>query len=271
MPDSHPDGFRAISRQTYDILVPEVRNVYSKFSRSVSIAVGSLLVATALCGCVSEAGREISAADDREATLILRYENMLSRQEEEIRALLEAMCRTDGENATGPRSDSEPATDSGRNKEPNRESGTESGKDSDPHPGTETDTLRETDAGQQGFRFTYDETEGGLRITGISGTAETITIPAEIDGKPVTEIADRAFEDSRVRNVTVSEGVRTIGWFAFYGCSSLASVTLPRSVTSIGYSAFDGCAANLTILCYEDSYAQKYASSFAIRWSPPDY
>lgn len=245
--------------------------MYSKFSRPVSIAVGSLLVTAALCGCASGTGRELSAADDREAALILRYENILSRQEEEIRALLEAMRRTDGDNATDSRSDSEPATDSGGNNEPNRENGTESGKDPEPRPGTETDTSMETDAGQQGLRFTYEETEEGLRITGISGTAETITIPAEIDGKPVTEIADRAFEGSRVRSVTVSEGVRTIGWFAFYGCSSLASVTLPRSVSSIGYSAFDGCAAGFTILCYEDSYAQKYASSFAIRWLPRDY
>ncbi len=43
--------------------------------------------------------------------------------------------------------------------------------------------------------------------------------------------------------------VTNIGYFAFYGCSSLSGVTIPDSVTSIEYGAFYGCASlsNLTI------------------------
>ena len=37
--------------------------------------------------------------------------------------------------------------------------------------------------------------------------------------------------------------VISIGEYAFYGCSGLASVTIPESVTSIGNYAFYGCSS----------------------------
>ena len=42
--------------------------------------------------------------------------------------------------------------------------------------------------------------------------------------------------------------VKTIGWNAFYGCSSLTSITIPNSVTSIGEDAFDGCTTLNTLI-----------------------
>ena len=47
---------------------------------------------------------------------------------------------------------------------------------------------------------------------------------------------------SLVSDVTIPDGVTSIGDRAFYSCSGLTSVTIPDSVTSIGDYAFSGCS-----------------------------
>ena len=44
------------------------------------------------------------------------------------------------------------------------------------------------------------------------------------------------------KNTTIPNSVKSIGSYAFSGCSGLKSVTIPKSVTSIGYSAFYKCS-----------------------------
>ena len=46
-----------------------------------------------------------------------------------------------------------------------------------------------------------------------------------------------------IESVTVSEGVASIGDYAFYYCSSLSSANIPSSVTSVGRWAFYGCSS----------------------------
>ncbi len=46
---------------------------------------------------------------------------------------------------------------------------------------------------------------------------------------------------SDIKTVVIQDGVTTIGWYAFEGCSGLTSVTIPDSVTSIGDYAFSYC------------------------------
>ena len=41
--------------------------------------------------------------------------------------------------------------------------------------------------------------------------------------------------------VVIPDGVKSIGDWAFFGCSSLTSITLPRDITTIGESMFFGC------------------------------
>ena len=43
-------------------------------------------------------------------------------------------------------------------------------------------------------------------------------------------------------DLTIPDGVSSIGAFAFYGCTSLTSVTIPDSVTKIGEDAFTSCS-----------------------------
>ena len=39
----------------------------------------------------------------------------------------------------------------------------------------------------------------------------------------------------------ITYSVTSLGWYCFYGCSSLTSITLPNSVTSLGDGSFYGC------------------------------
>ena len=115
--------------------------------------------------------------------------------------------------------------------------------------------------------YKYTITNNGAVITKYIGTSDNVQIPTSIEGRPVIKIYEYAFSGTNVKSVTIPEGVQEIDWFAFYNCSSLQKVYIPSSITSIGYGAFDYCASTLTIFCYADSYAQKYAHSFGIKYS----
>lgn len=47
--------------------------------------------------------------------------------------------------------------------------------------------------------------------------------------------------------VVIPDYVTSIGWCAFYGCTSITSITIPDSVTSIGGHAFSGCTCLTSI------------------------
>ncbi len=107
-----------------------------------------------------------------------------------------------------------------------------------------------------------------ITITGYKGTNETVIIPSEIDGKPVTEISGAFFNSRIIKHCTVPEGVyeiysdkqwgfrkpttlesvslpstlKTIGDGAFAECCNLSSITLPEGLTSIGGGAFSDCS-----------------------------
>ena len=92
-------------------------------------------------------------------------------------------------------------------------------------------------------RWKYEVVDGGAVITETTQTSGAVTIPAEIDGYPVRDIADGLFNGcTGVRNVTIPDSVTSIGERAFYNCSGLTSVMIPNSVTSIGEWAFRDCS-----------------------------
>ncbi len=111
--------------------------------------------------------------------------------------------------------------------------------------------------------FHYEMRDGRAVILSYLGDEPRVTVPAVIEGYPVTAIADSAFQGTSVTQVEIPYSVSEIGWFAFADCPSLIAVTLPASVEAIGYGAFDGCKS-LTIICPADSYAAQYAASFGI-------
>jgi hypothetical protein len=68
-----------------------------------------------------------------------------------------------------------------------------------------------------------------------------IVIPSTYNGKAVTAIGKRAFEESNINRVVIPYGVTSIGQYAFRECTFLYGITIPDSVTFIGGAAFYKC------------------------------
>jgi hypothetical protein len=95
------------------------------------------------------------------------------------------------------------------------------------------------DAPAEDFEFTPDDS--GVTITKYNGEAAYVHIPAEIDGKPVVRVADQAFFETDVREVTFPDTVTELGIFVFSGCNDLVTVTLPKSLQTLPKGTFESC------------------------------
>lgn len=126
-----------------------------------------------------------------------------------------------------------------------------------------TPTQNDTEA----MGFKYIITNGVASITGYDGDSKKIVIPASVNGYRVTSIADGAFENSKLTDVIISDGIEKVGWFAFGGCSDLKSITIPSSVTSIGYGALGTAESSVFIYCHADSFALSYAKSYGLSYA----
>lgn len=81
-------------------------------------------------------------------------------------------------------------------------------------------------------------------ITGYSGGMFKLDIPAEIDGVKVTAIDEYVFASSNFTSVTLPEGLRNIGGYAF-DRSAVQTIKLPSTLETIGEGVFGYCI-NLT-------------------------
>ena len=81
-----------------------------------------------------------------------------------------------------------------------------------------------------------------------------VTIP-----EGVTTIGAKAFSYCYpLTEITIPEGVTTIGAEAFSYCHDLTKITIPESVTAIGADALSDCDASLTAAIVQGSYAERY-------------
>ena len=69
-----------------------------------------------------------------------------------------------------------------------------------------------------------------------------ILLPAKM-----TAIEAGALAGSQIEEITIPEGVSSIGDYAFYGCHNLKRVNLPYSLLSLGRGAFADCPALVSI------------------------
>lgn len=69
----------------------------------------------------------------------------------------------------------------------------------------------------------------------------TLTVPREVQGYPVTEIDEKAFQYCNASSIVLPDTVTKIGTEAFYACRRITTFETPASVTSMGYWAFYCC------------------------------
>ncbi len=106
---------------------------------------------------------------------------------------------------------------------------------------------------------------GSCKITGYTGSLNTITIPAKLGGKKVVSTNTGSLRaNTTVTEVKIENGVTEIGSLTFMNCNNLKKAVIPESVTNIGSMAFYGCASDFKIYCFRNSKAHEYAVNNSI-------
>ena len=120
-----------------------------------------------------------------------------------------------------------------------------------------------------------EEEDGTITINCYKGNETTVIIPNYINGKSVKEIKSKYhtssgqqlesiwddsicsnnkmtywYSQTTIKKIVISEGIETIGNFAFMCSSALEEVTIPNSVKNIESSAFNGPSSSITSVYY---------------------
>lgn len=91
------------------------------------------------------------------------------------------------------------------------------------------------------YKYVNNSDYDGIIITGYNGSEEVVTVPSEIDGKMVVGTEDIFQQNTTLRSVIISDGIKYIGKDSFLFCESLTEVKLPDSLEHIDRSAFSQC------------------------------
>ena len=103
----------------------------------------------------------------------------------------------------------------------------------------------------------------GAIIVGYDGEqTANLTIPSTLGGAKVVGLAENLFRKSDwLVSITLPETITTIESYCFSECKNLKEINIPSSVTSIGYAAFYYCSS-LTYIFLPDSLTTIDGSAF---------
>lgn len=99
----------------------------------------------------------------------------------------------------------------------------------------DSDTLLKND--EYSYRILED---GTISLKEYFGSSREVTVPADIDEIPVTEL-DGTFFCKPIESVVIPEGITVIAENTFCGCTKLISVVLPATLTTVKRAAFGNC------------------------------
>lgn len=90
--------------------------------------------------------------------------------------------------------------------------------------------------------YTYEKTDGGIKITGYTGEETVLVIPEKIGKRKVVAIGKNAFDMQSVESVEIPDSVEVIERYAFRRCAKLTSVKLPNGLKEIADGTFSFCS-----------------------------
>ena len=114
-----------------------------------------------------------------------------------------------------------------------------------------------------------DEAAKTAKMVGFADDATdkaNIEVPAKVTWNnteySVIKIQDGTFRgNNTLKNVTLHEGLQTMGKYAFYGCEELESIRIPSTVTSIENYCFQDCGGLATVTFAPDSKLETIGQS----------
>ena len=89
--------------------------------------------------------------------------------------------------------------------------------------------------------LTYYIQNGGAYLVASDRSITAFSVPATVNGFPVVAVNEAFRDNDTVVSVTLPEGLKSIGAYAFYDCGALTTVNIPESLTFLGDYAFYKC------------------------------
>ena len=103
-------------------------------------------------------------------------------------------------------------------------------------------------------KLNWEVKNGEAVITGLSGTAEKLFLPDEIQGIPVTEIGTGAFREHReILEARLPAGCRRLRRYVFYNCRTMKQIGIADHSTEVEDGAFKNCESLEKVLIYHES------------------
>lgn len=108
---------------------------------------------------------------------------------------------------------------------------------------------------EDGFYYLIENSEAVIYGYDFQNRPSDIVIPNKISNYPVTRIAPRAFSNkTELTSVSFSDALslKSVGKYAFFGCTSLENLLIPGWLNSFGEFVFQDCTALKNVAIYSD-------------------
>lgn len=116
--------------------------------------------------------------------------------------------------------------------------------------------------------FQWADNPSGVTVTGYSGDGDTLVIPAELDGKPVTAVGRDACSRGSYTTLILPKGLKRVEEGAF-AASAVETVIIFDDIEHITDNAFTGCTALQTLhvnAVEPPVYSGNYFATFADKY-----